>query len=285
MDKPYVVSADIQLLLRKWALQRGFALPSDEFFSELRGKFVEFMKQIFPNFEFVSEKELLEGISELLVENTLPVVSLDRVYSHSELAFEIARLSDEHGNDYGLGHRAGTPSILHQLRHVKKSGNTEVALIDDVIFSGSLIERVIDLFEKVGIHVPVVYAGISIVEGIKRTEKRCEVRSVRIYEQVIDEICERDFYPGVPLSGRLLTGGEDVGIPYLLPFGHPGKWASVPDEWQKPFSRFCIQQTIFLFEAIEECSGKDVCCADLERKVIGLPTNSARFVIALRKCF
>lgn len=70
--------------------------------------------------------------------------------------------------------------------------------------------------------------------------------------------------------------------PYILPFGNPGEWASIPKDRQVPFSRFCLSQTEKLFEGIERASGKSVTCKDLTRGVVGLPRDDTRFVDALR---
>src|SRR5205823_2993530 len=148
---------------------------------------------------------------------------------------------------------------LEQFRQLKVLGVDKAVLVDDVIFSGNLMSRVVASLGRVGIQIPVVCAGIAIQEGIDLLAKKgIEVRAVRRYVNVIDEVCERDFYPGVPLCGRLVKEAENTGAAYILPFGNPGKWASIPRKWQNPFSRFCIQQSIKLFEAIEEASGKRI---------------------------
>jgi len=281
---PYVVSEDIRLLLQNWANQRDFNLPNFEFFSDIRGELKSYMKQIFNAFELVSEVELLEGIKERVEKSRLFPVSLDRVYYNSEISLNITRFVEKSGQNRGLGGRVGAPNLLQQFRALKKSGVNEVVLVDDVIFTGDLIKRTGKLLEKMGIKVPLVCAGIGITNGIEELNGYGkEVSCVREYEDVIDEICERDFYPGVPMCGRSLQGNENVGVPYILPFGNPGRWASIPTEWQEPFSRFCIDQTIKLFEAIEENSGKVVQCKDLERKVSLLPTDETRFVDVLRQ--
>jgi hypothetical protein len=155
--------------------------------------------------------------------------------------------------------------------------------VDDVVFTGELIVEVIQRLSSLGIKVSLVCVGVGIAEGIHQINQlNCEVRCVRRYEEVIDEICERDFYPGIPFSGRLLIGNGNVGVPYLLPFGDPGKWASIPLEWQVPFSEFCIKQTVKLFEEIERCSSKIISCAELGRMVSTLPQDKTRFVDALR---
>ena len=166
----------------------------------------------------------------------------------------------------------GSSNLLRQLYQLKVKGLKEVCLVDDVIFSGILTERVINLLSHMEISVPVVCAGIGIQEGIDRIigDKR-EVICKKVYKEVIDEVCERDFYLGVPCSGRSLIGSVNVGLPYILPFGKPEEWASIPLEFQKAFSDFCVNQTIFLFEEIQKISNKKVCCSDIERKVIGQP--------------
>jgi len=284
MDKPYVVSADIYLLMKEWAIQYGFVLPQKEFFYQLRKKFSTHLHRMFPNFELVSEDEIFRGLADLVAESDLPVISLDRVYFRSELNLEIARLVDEKGKDRGLGHRAGTPPILQQIKKLQMSGVCEVAIVDDVIFTGALLERIINLLSRINVRVPLICAGIGIAEGINRINgTKREIRCVRTYEEVIDEVCERDFYPGVPLSGRLLVGGENIGVPYLLPFGNPESWASIPSEQTATFSKLCLHQTISLFNEIERCSDKQVFCRDLGRKVVGLPMDGMRYTDALRK--
>lgn len=282
--KPYIVSADICLLIKNWAIKNGFLLPEQDFFCQLRKGFSNHMQEIFPQFEFVSEEEISYGLDTLVVESSLPTISLDHVYFTSELNLEITRLVDKDGNDQGLGHRFGTPSLTQQIRKLKMNGVHKAIIVDDVIFTGALLERIIELLSKVDIRVPLVCAGIGIAEGIKRISgTRREICCVRTYGEAIDEVCERDFYPGVPLSGRLLAGSNNIGVPYLLPFGKPESWASIPSEYVKTFSRFCLHQTISLFDEVERCSGKQVLCQDLGRKVVGLPTDETQYTSALHK--
>ncbi|PIX62397.1 hypothetical protein CO057_03970 [Candidatus Uhrbacteria bacterium CG_4_9_14_0_2_um_filter_41_50] len=283
MYKPYIVSADIYLLMEKWATRHDFVLSEKEFFSKLREEFSDYMRRIFPDFELVSEEEISLGLIELVEKSGLPVISLDHVYFQSKLNFEIARLADEYGNDRGLGRRGNTLPLIKQVRKLKMSGVREAVLVDDVVFSGALIERVVEVLSKIGISVPLIIAGIGINEGINRINGSREIRCVHTYNSVIDEVCERDFYPGVPLSGRLLIGNDNIGIPYILPFGKPDGWASIPSDQTKNFSRFCIQQTITLFDEIAESSGKPVLCQDLGRKVLRLPTDSTPYTDVLRK--
>lgn len=283
-QRPYVVSADVRTLLQQWADQNGFKLPEEKFFRGMRSDFGTFMKQVFPGFEMVTEAELSGGLNALVRKNGLYPLSLDRVYCPSQLRLDIARQINKDGKDMGLGRRADSALLVSQFRSLKASGIDEVSIVDDVMFTGDLIARVGETLGRIGMRVKGIYAGIGIKEGIDLLQGQgYQVECVRTYDSVIDEICERDFYPGVPLSGRLVDPDKNVGAPYILPFGNPGKWASIPDEWQQPLSRFCINQTTRLFEAIEEESGRSIKCSDVERKVVGLPSDGSRFIDALNQ--
>jgi hypothetical protein len=283
-SRPYVVSADIKILLSQWAEPRGFNIPSEKYFNDMRLDFSVFMRRIFPGFELVSEGELVGGINALVDKSGLYPISLDKVYYPTENRLDIARQVDKEGNDIGLGRRANSEYLLRQFREVKQLEVQEVSLVDDVIFSGDFIARVGKVLNQMGTKVKNVYAGIGIKEGIDLLQNQgYEVECVRVFDSVIDEICERDFYPGVPLSGRLVDSVNNVGAPYILPFGNPGKWATIPNEAQKSLSRFCIEQTTELFDAIEQVSGREVMCSDLDRKVLGIPSDSERFINVLSK--
>lgn len=285
VKKPYIVSADIQTLLRPWAREKGFTMPNMQFFNQLRTDFSGKMKTIFPGFELVGEDELSLGLLKMVRKNNVFPVSLDRVYYRSQPCLDITRVVDNEGQSKGLGKRTDSPLLIRQFKELKKIGLTKVALIDDVIFTGNLLERVSGVLERMGIAVAFIFAGIGIGGGIDRLSVNGrKVFCVRKYPEVIDEICERDFYPGVPLSGRLLSEDNNTGAPYILPFGNPVEWASIPPESQVSFSRFCLNQTVKLFSAIENASGREVTCEEIGRKIIGLPTDGTRFVDALKAC-
>lgn len=284
---PYVVSSDIRVALAPWAQRQGFTLPSDDFFTALRQNFAAVGQEIFPGFEMVSEDEIILGLQNLLSESPYPTISLDGNYFPSEYSLELTRTVNDNLESRGLRRRPGTVSFreqLGQLNKLKEKGLTEVNLVDDVGFSGELLERVINILKKRGFTVKGVYLGVGVSEAIERIEALgIEIKSVRKYGKVIDEICERDFYPGTPQSGRTLVGIENIGASYILPFGKPNEWASIPLREAQKFSLFCIEQAIRLFSEIERISGKIVRCKDLERVPYGIPKSESRFVDELRK--
>jgi len=279
VDLPYVVSGDIRLLLNKWCRRHGFTMPDVSFFRTLRKEFHAIMEDIFNNYSYVTEEELFHGLRILMRRGGLPTISLDVVYSGSKYSMSVTRTVNIDGDDTGVGPRPGAPSIEQQINEIVELGFTAVALADDVVFTGECINNVCAMLEKRGISVPVVYAGIAVGKGARAImEKDRRVECVHWYEQVIDEVCERDFFLGVPLSGRTIGGDGNTCIPYLLPYGNPGKWATIPELHQEIFSARCFQLTAELWREIERVSNRTVHCCDLDRKVIGIPWNETRFV-------
>ncbi|MDE1970533.1 MAG: hypothetical protein KGI50_03070 [Patescibacteria group bacterium] len=284
MAIPYVVSADIYILMQQWVRELGFILPNQNFFRSMRMVFCDEMRSMFPYFDFVEENELREGMRECILHAGLPPVSLEKIYTHTDHTLEITRCVTREGINCGLRRRTGFPSLRTQMHELVSAGLCEVVLVDDVIFSGVMMSRLITVMQQMGINVPKVCTGIGIRKGVEKIiALGCEVECVRLYDEVIDEVCERDFYPGVPYAGRSLVGSNNIGVPYLLPFGNPREWASIPQRREAEFSRFCIAHTIALFEEIEQCSGKIVKCNDLIRRVLTIPHDNTRFVDALRK--
>lgn len=287
MGKPYVVSGDAHLLLKVWAKEKCFILPSADFFDRLMDELKKYLATVFGEVHIISARALKDGLNDFLQANNLPAVSLDRIYLKAEHNLEVTRAFNGVGNYIGLKSRAGTPDIEEQLAQVIKKirdlKNPGVILYDDVIYSGSVILSVKKLLEEKGIKVSGVCSAIGVKEGVQKIEADgLKVNCVYKYEDVIDEVCERDFYPGVPLSGRLIGESGNVGSPYLLPFGKPGEWASIPEDKQLEFSQFCWKQTSRLFSAIEQKSGKPVMCSDLGRHIINFPTNGVRYTDAIK---
>lgn len=283
--RPYVVSADIQVLLATWAVSRGFVLPDKHFFSELRSEFSVLMKSVFPEFLWVSEEELASGLQNLTSSAREPLLSLERAYHRTPYRLEVCRTVDDSNTDAGLYARSGAPRLHTQLDVLRHAGVSAVSIVDDVIFSGGFLLRILGLFNKVGIKVVTVYTGIAIGEGMSKIwSEGYRVKCVRFFPEVIDEICERDFFPGVPLSGRTRCGDGNIGVPYILPFGLMEKWASVPKEYEVAVSRRCIELTTLLFREIGRVSGRAVRCTDLDRGVAGIPSSTASFVAELERC-
>ncbi|MDB5194628.1 MAG: hypothetical protein JWN50_642 [Parcubacteria group bacterium] len=297
----YVVSEDIRLLLASWCKENNFEIPDAVFFEALRRRMHEKLESIFPHAEVVcvSEAEIVDPLHALLAESNDPTVSLDRVYTQQELLLDYTRLVDKDYNFIGLGSRT-QESISRQVARiadsVKRHGS--IQLVDDVVFSGDGIVEVIEWFNAHNIKVSRVVAGISINESRERVVTACandnpgiSVVSVKHFSNVLDEICERDFYPGVPLAGRLIgmKGADhskplypELGAPYILPYGKPEKWASIPGDRAREWSLFCLDQAQTLWRIIERLSSRSVFCEDLSRRPV-FASEGTRIVEELGK--
>lgn len=281
---PYIVSADIKLLLERWAERRGFTLPDGRFFSRLREGFSGTMGRIFPDFVLISEEELTEGLCRLAAQSAAPVVSIDRVYCSTKPSLDITRHCRglENGKPE-VAARHGSPPLSEQIETISRQYR-EITLLDDVVYSGDQMEEIVRLLEGSGIRVVSIIAGIGIGEGMERIGALgLEMRCVRAFPHAVDEVCERDFYPGVPFCGRTMVNGvADTGAPYLLPCGNPEKWASIPEGETAAFSAFCLEQTAKLFSEIERLSGRPVLCADLDRQIYGIDGRGGSILEALQ---
>ena len=81
------------------------------------------------------------------------------------------------------------------------------------------------------------------------------------YEDVKDEICERDFLAGVPFSGRTVyrEDGSHYSAPYFAPFGLPERWASIDDATAaRKLSLYCIERSIELWQKVEDLNKIDI---------------------------
>lgn len=287
MSYPFVVSGDVQLLLGPWAKANGFELPSRQYFKQMADELCRHLSLIFPKVDYLDGEELSDGLVALLRKRGGVSVFLDRAYTSTDIALaqvtplftlDMSRHVNADNEDIGIKPRSGSDSLLRQLNRIPRG---RVALVDDVIYSGELLERVIRRLSRRGVRVTHVFAGVGVGMGTAKIRRMgVEVACVREYLSVIDEVCERDFYLGVPYSGRSLVGAANVGIPYLLPWGNPEQWASIPAS-HRNFSDFCIQATIGMYREIERLSGKHITFDNLGRQFPKLGYQSNHVVSVL----
>lgn len=113
-------------------------------------------------------------------------------------------------------------------------------------------------------------AGIGIENGIRTVEGYgVEVECLLQYESVVDEVCERDFYACIPMSGRSMDDGSGTiwSVPYFAPFGDAGKWASIPDGHTAEFSRLCLENSIAMWSEIENNSNLSIDIDSVPRRI------------------
>lgn len=286
--KPYVISSDLYGLMQAWSREKGYRLPPRRFFNGLTKDLQKELRRAFGGkVEVVSDKKLKRGMNRLARRSPYPVISLDRAYvddktPNVEGYLDLTRLVDRNQNGLGLAGRDGKTTLQEEVaKHASDGAVKPVVLIDDVIFGGDTNLQIADAMRRVNRPVAQMISGITIGEGgdkIRKTGVRID--SVREYADVVDEVCERDFFAGVPLSGKVmrLPGGFVASVPYMEPFAAEGKmrgYASIGPDKVRQFSEFCLDQSARLWEGVEQASGKKVPTADLPKPIIGLVASAS----------
>lgn len=163
-------------------------------------------------------------------------------------------------------------SILEQIENItKKINKKEIILVDDVVFSGSVLKKIIKLFELYGIKVVKIVSSISMEESYRYFNENIEKGLLTNYllkENTIDQICERDFYFGICGSGIMKRENKKYyKAPYFKPYGDPVERASIPKEYEKSFSKSCIERSIYLWEEIDKEKVEKTKIKDLPEKI------------------
>jgi len=291
---PYVVSGDVGGSMIEWGRRTGYGVPESDYFDGALHELGSVLGGYFKRVEMIPEKDLRFGINRLVRESKSPVVSIDRVYVDDEGPNVIDHLDFTRGvnedlEGIGLIPRDGFQPINLQIagvaRACNRKGVSEIAIVDDVVFSGGdLVGNIIPEFEKQGIAVTEVLAGVAIGSGIETIESSgVGVRYVYKFDKVEDEVCERDFVAGVPHGGREMKtdNGQRFSVPYFLPFSNPGNWASIPERYANDFSRFCMEQSIHLWREVEKRSKSSVPVRSVPRAICGIRQNGQSIVKAL----
>ena len=207
----------------------------------------------------------------------IPIVTLDSIY-----------IKPDEKNIYFLDctRVSGTNKIISRkkesldlqiIRLSKELNNKKIILADDVVFSGKVLETIIKMFNKLNVEV------IGIICSICTKEKYIYFNSILKYGiktnyvmsfDVIDQICERDFYFGIAGSG-IMTDTKDglYKSPYFKPYGDPCNRASIPDEYERKFSYGCLNRSIYLWEEIDKLKDAKTKILELPEKIINTNEN------------
>ena len=281
---PYIVSADAEHLVRAWGQRRNIRTPDHGFFDDFQKGLLEQIAATGDDLEpeVLDHEELAHGLQSLIYNHKRgDAVALDRAYVGDDFArhFEVTRAVNGRFESIGTMPRPHAPSISEQLDYIVANSGQELTLVDDVIFSGDAIVEVASLFEERGARVSTVLAAVAIGEGRQKIEKTgIEVVSVVDYDEVADEICERDFVAGIPFSGRTVyrEDGRHYSAPYFAPFGLPEKWASIGDkEVARRLSIYCIERSIELWSTIEGYNGITISHREVPRTLSLNPSGES----------
>ena len=291
INKGVVFSNDIKLILKgknslKYSFNKnGIIIPDDSFIDNLREEFKKIVKKAYgTDITIVSENDMKAYMNSYIDKfNSYPIVSMDDIYVKCDYRevypLDCTRLSGTNKMISRLNplDPNGVKKQIIELSNIfKKQGTKEIILLDDVIYSGSVIKYISDLFLKEGITVIGAIAGISSEEGYEMYSKlplkvNC---GLLMSKDVIDEICERDFYYGIPQSGMaVIIDGKVYKSPYVLPFGDPVARASVPEENSGYLSNECIGLGLELWKEMQRLSGREIMNYELPERILNTDYN------------
>ena len=155
------------------------------------------------------------------------------------------------------------------------------------MFSGNVLRMLIEEFKKKGIRVVGIRASLATEESYQyfnlNLEKGLKCGGL-MRKEVIDQICERDFYFGIVQSGisTLTNDGKIMKSPYFKPFGEPIKRASIPKKYESFFSNGCLLRSMYLWKCIEENSKKEIYIKDMPEDIINTKKEE-KVIDVLRK--
>lgn len=291
----YVVSEDIDLIVSRWCNGLGLTSPDLQFYAELRSRMKSFLCDIFTKVTFVDSQYIRNGLLESVSkykQDGLTVVNLERVYledSEVDFRIELTRTVTEWGDDVVI------PSVRHGTRQKRYQfealRNKKLVLVDDVVFSGKTLISTITELQYYQALTQAVTVAVGVRNGVDRLKKanfgvlgmpdHMSIDCMEEFDHVSDQVCERDFYPGLPYSGRQHASHNFASFPYILPFGKPGKWASIPEKEVRDFSILCLDNTITLFREIERINDVVITSAMISRPVFGIPQSDLSFADVL----
>ncbi len=297
-----VISNDIDLILQgKNALkfnyqENGLYVPDTNFIETLREDFKkDSIKAYQEEVNFVTEEEMSYYMNKYLDEfkGYFPIVSMDEIYIDCDnkyvFSLDCTRMT---GQDKLVSriNPLDVDGVGRQIERLaklfKRCDVNQIILADDVVYSGSVISQISNLFEQEDIMVVGVVAAISGEKAYNKFNKEMKYGLKCGYlmkEDVTDEICERDFYFGVAQSGMgILVNGKVFKAPYFLPFGDPIARATIPAENAVPFSKSCVRRSLELWLETQKRSNKTIYMKDLP-ELVQNTTPEEEVVKVLRK--
>lgn len=291
--KPYLVTEDVEYLMRRWAGRTGFTCPGHYFFGEQQGSLLAHLSSLFPEVRLIDFQVLSRKLRKAVkICQGTTVVSLDQVYDDAPHHLESNRLADlETMEVIGEAQRYGYYPLVEQIRALPR--DRPITLVDDGCFTGETLLRIASLMRQEGLRINKVVVGLVVGRPnnvLIKTNPEWPLEAIYEFPEAIDWVCERDFFVGVPLSGR--TAGlktdsgvvpcePEVALPYCLPFGDPIKGASIPAENAVDFSRFILDLSRQLWQEVGRLSGQPVLNRDIPRLPRGVARDDQLFIVTL----
>lgn len=243
MEKPYIISGEFDL-----SNTPQQTIIRSEKLAGTRRSLTEELQGMGKNVTWIEAAAIADGINAKKLESTLPTISLEEIYTTApDGRLGISRGTDSTFSDTEYQSRAGYDTTTEQLDQIASLGR-EVQLVDDVVFSGEMMTWVIEELGRRRTLVSRVIAGIAIKEGIERLNAiDVPVEAVFTFDDVEDEICERDLFLSRG-SGRRLNEGQGSALYFDDIYGKPTTWASIPEEYQQSFCLNSLERSLQLLQ-------------------------------------
>lgn len=285
----YVITHDLGERVQSLRLL-GLQTPDagDSFFLGLHTKIKERISEILPGINVITYdmKDLVEAVWAKAIHLQKKIQDAVVVSSCAEIAaprrghiIEINRITNKEGEIIGLGPRPGNPSLKKQIDGIALSTNgNPVVLAEDGSFTGTTLECLITHLKQRKINVVTIVSGICFPGALDHLKEIFDGEIVVMKEvnKPYEWMPDHDFIPFVPNCGRVYGGkfGDEVlphythegmsySFPYVLPFGDPVAWASIPKEHAYQFSLLCLHEAIKLFDMLDEMNGRRLTVLDL----------------------
>ena len=212
----------------------------------------------------------------LLVVN-IPIVTLDKIYLEPDEQY-IFFLDCTRVNGTNEIVSRKSESLDSQIKRITEVlPSKEIILADDVVFSGCVLRSIIKRFSDYGIKVVGIISSICSYEGYEYFNKSLKYgikTKALMLEDVIDQICERDFYFGVAGSGIMISTDDGMyKAPYFKPYGNPYERASIPLEYVDFFSRGCLERSLYLWEDMDNIRDSKTKILELPERIINTKEN------------
>ncbi len=283
MTKPYVVTNDLSLVFNFFE-NNDLRIPQPSYFDAVASKVEDSLKSIFPAVEIIQSARISGYLMNCVKQSALPVVSLTGLLADSECSgsLRFSRSVQYDGQDRGIHtysdigvypRDAKSASVADQFNILTSIlyGHKEVALADDVVFSGGTILSITSRLAQAGIEVKEVYTSIML-GGAKDLLLSHNIKPTAdyVYDDVVDEVCMRDFIVGAPDGGRnvVLAQNEYAAAPYILPFGNIEKWASINADDAHNFSREVLLLSQALWQDMEDLNQRPLFVNDLLKPIV-----------------
>lgn len=207
----------------------------------------------------------------------IPIVTLDKVYikpdNENIIFFDCTRINGT--NRIISRNKESIDSQINKI--INRFCGKKIILADDVVFSGNVLRFIVDRLNKGGVEVIGIITSICTDSSYNYFNNSLKYGIKTNYimgSDVVDQVCERDFYFGIAGGGIMVDIDNKLyKAPYFKPFGNPNERASIPLMYEDSFSYECLRRSLNLWEEVERLSGSSVLASSLPEEIVGVDKN------------